>query len=393
MNSDIKQLSLLLYNHLQKIYSDPPFPLHRPIFSGNEKEYLTNCIDSNFVSSVGAQVSKFESEVAKFVGGSYGIATVNGTAALHTSLLINDIEAGDEIITQALTFVATSNAIAYVGAKPIFVDVDKDTLGMSPIALKSWLLKNTFQSNGQTYNLASRARISACIPTHTFGFPCRIEEIALICQEFNLVLVEDTAESLGSFSAKTHTGNFGSCSAFSFNGNKIITTGGGGMIVTNDPKLANKAKHLTTTAKCSHPYEFFHDQVGYNYRLPNINAAIGLAQMENIFSILESKRKIAVGYQEFCVSNNLKFVHPRENTETNFWLNAIILKNREQRDLFLKETNKLKIMTRPIWRLMTELPMYQQCENDGLINSKWLVERVINLPSSVPESDPLKEYT
>ena len=380
----IEKISHLLHKYLQDIYHESYFPLHRPIFAGNEKQYLADCIESNFVSSVGPIVSEFEEKVAKFVGCAHGIATVNGTAALHTSLIINDVKPNHEVISQALTFIATANSIAYTGAKPIFVDVDRDTLGMSPTALNDWLVKNTFQSKGKTYNTSSGAQISACIPVHTFGLPCRIKEISTICKKFNIVLIEDAAESLGSFANEVHTGNFGACSAFSFNGNKILTTGGGGMIVTNDKNLANRAKSLTTTAKRAHPYEFFHNETGYNYRLPSLNAALGLAQIENLNPILECKRNVAIQFQAFCEKNNLRFIKPIEDTVTNFWLNTVLLKDRAQRDQFLQETNKLGIMTRPIWRLMIELPMYKNCENDGLKNSKWLVDRVINVPSSVP---------
>lgn len=384
---NIFENSKKLKSFLKDIYGAEDVLLHRPIFFGNEKQYLSECIESNFVSSVGARVIEFETNIANFVGASNGIATVNGTLALHAALLVCGVKRGDEVISQALTFVATSNAITYTGATPVFVDVDIDTLGMSPTALRSWLKKNTHRRSGETYNKTSGARISACVPMHTFGLPCRIKEIADICKEYNLVLIEDSAESLGSYVDNLHTGSFGACSIFSFNGNKIITTGGGGMIVTNNKIIAQKAKHLTTTSKIGHAYEYFHDEVGYNYRLPNLNAALGVAQMENIYQILKSKRKIASKYRKFCSQNDLNFIEPIENTTSNFWLNAILLENLEERDCFLKETNSLGIMTRPIWRLMTELPMYLDCQNDGLQNAKWLVDRVVNVPSSVPEAD------
>ena len=369
---------------VHELYGHDFIPLHRPIFFGNEKKYLSDCIDSNFVSSAGPKIAEFENKVANFVGAKYGIATVNGTSALHIALVLSGVRRGDEVITQALTFVATANAIRYCNAEPVFVDVDQDTLGMSPDALRRWLEQNTFNKDSKTYNKNTNAQISACLPMHTFGLPCRILEISDVCREFNIALVEDTAESLGSFADGIHTGNFGLCGAFSFNGNKIITTGGGGLIATNDVHLAKRAKHLTTTAKIPHDFEYCHDETGYNYRMPNINAALGLAQMENFKLILERKRKIADRYKSFFSKTNFQFIEPRENSTTNFWLNAIITNDRKLRDEFLKKTNKAGVMTRPIWRLMPELPMYSHCQSDDLFNSKWLVDRVVNIPSSVP---------
>lgn len=372
---------------VQEIFGPAPTPLHRPVFEGHERAYLTDCIDSNFVSSVGARVTEFERSVAAFAGASYGVATVNGTSALHASLLLAGVEPGDEVISQALTFIATANAISYIGAKPVFVDVDRDTLGMSPVALKDWLEANATRENGHAVNRVTGARIAACVPMHTFGIPARIEEIAAVCAEYGVVLVEDSAESLGSYVGTCHTGTFGKLSAFSFNGNKIITTGGGGMIVTDDADLAARAKHLTTTAKQPHPYEFFHDQTGYNYRLPNLNAALGVAQMESLPQMLAIKREVAGRYRAFCQANGLTYIDAIEGTTTNYWLNAILLDSREQRDTLLKESNAVGVMIRPIWRLMSELPMYAACQNDGLDNSRWLVDCVVNLPSSVPESE------
>ena len=370
-----------------EIYGPGPIPLHRPVFEGNERRYLVDCVDSNFVSSVGAKVAEFERQVAAFAGATHGIATVNGTAALHATLLLAGVTRGDEVISQALTFIATANAISYIGARPVFVDVDRDTLGMSPTALRTWLETNTRRENEGIINAVTGARIAACVPMHTFGLPCRIAEIAEICAEFGVPLIEDTAESLGSYVGMRHTGTFGKLAAFSFNGNKIITTGGGGMIVTDDGELAVRAKHLTTTAKRPHAYEFFHDETGYNYRLPNLNAALGVAQMEALPEMLKIKAEVAACYRDFCARHGLTFIDARAGTTANFWLNAILLEDRAARDALLEESNAAGVMTRPIWRLMTELPMYADCQNDGLENARWLVDRVVNLPSSVPASE------
>jgi aminotransferase in exopolysaccharide biosynthesis len=382
-----KSHSAAVVDFVRSIYGEGFIPLHRPVFKGNERAYLIDCIDSNFVSSVGTRVSEFEQQIADFVGAAHGIATVNGTAALHAALILAGVERGDEVISQALTFIATANAISYIGAVPVFVDVDRDTLGMSPAALRVWLEANTRAENGVTVNKATGARIAACVPMHTFGIPAQIEEIAAICAEFNIALVEDTAESLGSYVGTRHTGTFGQLAAFSFNGNKIITTGGGGVIVTNDADLAARGKHLTTTAKRQHPYEFYHDETGYNYRLPNLNAALGVAQMETLPETLKIKAEIAARYRAFCAAEGLNFIDAPEGRRTNYWLNAIILDNRAQRDAMLEECNAAQVMVRPIWRLMSELPMYKACQNDGLENARWLVERVVNLPSSVPENE------
>lgn len=372
---------------VKEMYQYSKILLHRPVFEGKEKQYLIDCIDSNFVSSVGAKVSEFEEQVAAFAGARFGVATVNGTAALHTSLLLAGVEQGDEVISQALTFIATCNAISYIGATPVLVDVDKDTMGMSPDALRLWLEANTLREGGRVINRHTSARIAACVPMHTFGLPLRIAEIASVCEEFGIPLIEDAAESLGSYVGSRHTGTFGQLATLSFNGNKIITTGGGGMILTDDEELARRAKHLTTTAKVPHPWEFSHDEVGYNYRLPNLNAALGCAQMEKLPTILAIKAEVADRYRQFCAANDLHFVDAPVGTTPNFWLNAITLEDRSARDAFLAASNAAGVMTRPIWRLMSELPMYNDCQNDGLENSRWLADRVVNLPSSVPESE------
>ncbi|MBK1726388.1 LegC family aminotransferase, partial [Halorhodospira neutriphila] len=375
-----------LIQEIRAIYGQEGFiPLHRPIFEGAEKAYLTDCVDSNFVSSVGARVTELEERIADFVGARHAVATVNGTAALHAALAVAGVEPGDEVLTQALTFVATCNAVAYAGAHPVFVDVDTDTLGLSPAAVRRFLAEQTEPGpDGGRVNRATGRRIAACLPMHTFGHPCRIEELAAVCDEFGVPVVEDAAESLGSYVGERHTGTFGRLGTLSFNGNKVITTGGGGMIITDDDWLAARARHLTTTAKAAHGYEFFHDELGFNYRLPNLNAALGCAQMDRLPAILAAKREVARRYAAFFEGRPEAFITEREGTTANYWLNAVRLESREARDALLEYTNQREVMTRPIWRLMTELPMYQHCQHDGLANSRWLEARIVNLPSSVP---------
>jgi aminotransferase in exopolysaccharide biosynthesis len=390
MSSDFSAWTRDLVGTIKDIYGEGFVPLHRPVFAGTEREDLGACIDSNFVSSVGAQVIEMEQRVAGFAGASHGVAVVNGTNALQVALRLVGVERDCEVVTQALTFVATCNSMAYLGARPVFVDVDRSTLGLSPGALLRFLEAHGELRNGQCFNRNSGRRIAACQPMHTFGHPARIDEIAAICSDWHIPLVEDAAESLGSYYKGKHTGSFGRVGVFSFNGNKIVTTGGGGMIVTDDEELAAQAKHLTTTAKVDHPYEYVHDQLGYNFRMPNLNAALGCAQIEQLPDFLVIKRGIAERYAAFCAEHGLEFVHEPEHARSNYWLNAIILKDREERDRFLKATNDQGVMTRPIWRLMNELPMYADCQHDGLEVSKWLEERVVNLPSSVPDGHPFK---
>ena len=358
-------------------------PLHEPRFNGNEKKYLNDCIDSTFVSSVGKYVDTFEKEFAKNVGSKYAIATVNGTAALHISLILANVKKDDEVITQPLTFIATCNAISYIGAKPIFIDVDVDTMGLSPTSLKEFLENNCEIVNNQCINKITKKVIKACVPMHTFGHPCRIDEIKDICDNWNIILVEDAAESLGSFYKQKHTGTFGKVAAFSFNGNKIITSGGGGVIVTDDEAIAKRAKHITTTAKIPHPFEYVHDEIGYNYRLPNINAALLVAQLEQLTGFLEAKRNLSLKYKEFFSNNNINFIEEPKNSKSNYWLQAVLLNDKKQRDEFLEFTNKNGVMTRPIWKLMNELEMFRDCQKADLENSKYLEERVVNIPSSV----------
>ncbi len=370
---------------IQDLYPTKEFVvLHEPVFLGNEKKYLNECIDSTFVSSVGKFVDRFEKEFAKYVGSKYAIATVNGTSALHISLLLANVLKDDEVITQPLTFIATCNAISYCGAKPIFVDVDRDTLGLSPSSLKDFLEKNCEVTKGKCINKTTNKVIKACVPMHTFGHPCKIDEIKQICDEWNIALVEDSAESLGSFYKQKHTGTFGKLGAFSFNGNKIITSGGGGVIVTDNENLAKRAKHLTTTAKIPHPFEYIHDEIGYNYRMPNLNAALLVAQMEQLDRFLENKRELAKKYEQFFNSyDDIEFIKEPKNTSSNYWLNSIILKDLKTRDTFLQYTNKNAIMTRPIWKLMNKLEMFKNSQSTSLDNAIWLEERVVNIPSGV----------
>lgn len=371
--------------YIKDLYGNQEFtPLSVPKFLGNEKKYLDDCIDTTFVSSVGKYVDRFEEEMAKYVGAKKAVVCVSGTNALHMSLMLAGVERDDEVLTQALTFIATCNALSYIGAYPVFIDVDKSTMGLSPDALKGWLVKNSEIRNGQCYNRNSGRRIKACVPMHTFGCPVRIDEIASVCAEYHIELVEDAAESIGSRFKGQHTGTFGKVGAMSFNGNKTITTGGGGMMFFDDVELGNYAKHITTQAKIPHRWEFKHDHIGYNYRMPNINAALGCAQLENLDRFVADKRATAATYAEFFSHvEGIEFFTEPENCYSNYWLNSVILKDRDAQLEFLQETNDNGVMTRPIWELMNRLPMFENCENDGLKNSMWLVDRVVNIPSSV----------
>lgn len=360
-----------------------PVPLHSPVFFGNEKKYLNDCIDTTFVSYVGEYVSKFEKITAEFTGAKYSVAIVNGTAALQIALQIAGVRYDDEVITQPLTFVATANAISHCGAKPVFVDVDLDSMGMSPEKLNDWLNKNVKYDTikNKQINKSTNRTISAIVPMHTFGFPCRIDEIISIANKFNIPVIEDSAESLGSYYKGKHTGTFGLAGILSYNGNKTITTGGGGMIITDNEQFAAKAKHLTTTAKLPHKYEYVHDEIGYNYRLTNLNAAVGVAQMENINLILDDKRLTAKKYMDFFINTNIKFIWEKTDTKANFWLNSIMLPDLNLRNEFLNISNDNQVMTRPIWCLLNKLKMYENCQSGDLANSLWLEERVVNIPS------------
>jgi aminotransferase in exopolysaccharide biosynthesis len=378
-------------NFIRSRFPEKDFiPLHEPRFSGNERKYILDAIDSTFVSSVGAYVSKFEEMIAAIAGTKYAIATVNGTSALHMALIVSGVKRSDLVISQSLTFIATCNAISYIGASPAFVDVDTDTMGMSPIALEKWLFENTEirinPESGQSgsYHKTSNQRIAAVVPMHTFGHPCRIDEIAEICANYHIPMVEDAAESLGSYYKGRHTGSFGLFGTFSFNGNKTVTCGGGGALVTNDAELAAKAKHLTTQAKVPHQWEFNHDEIGYNYRMPNLNAAFACAQLEQLIDFVENKRALASDYTLFFDNfTGIDFKKEPAGSKSNYWLNAIEVENKEMREAFLAATNENGIMTRPAWTLMHKLPMFDSCFRGDLQNSEYLSDRLINIPSSV----------
>lgn len=378
-----------MYNEVVKfireLYATDEFvPLHAPCFSGNEKKYLNECIDTTYVSSVGKFVDRFEEMVAEYTGSAKAVVCVNGTNALHMGMLLAGVEKDDEVLTQALTFIATCNAISYIGAHPVFIDVDKETMGLSSSCTKDWLARNTEIKNSSCYNKKTGRRIKACVPMHTFGHPVKIDELTDICNEYHIELVEDAAESLGSFYKGKHTGTFGKIGAISFNGNKTITTGGGGMLLFQDEELGKFAKHITTQAKVPHRWEFVHDQIGYNYRMPNINAALGCAQMENLETYIQNKRETAERYKSFFAQiDGVDFFSEPESSRSNYWLNVVLLKDkRAQRD-FLAYTNDNGIMSRPVWGLMNKLEMFKECQADELSNTLWFEERVVNLPSSV----------
>jgi len=362
--------------------SEDFIPLHEPRFRGNEKAYLLDTIDSTFVSSVGAYVDDFERKMESYTGATKAVAVVNGTAALQVALRLVGVSKGDEVITQALSFIATANAISYNNAIPVFLDVDLDTMGLSPDAVRKFLESYAELRDDGCYNKSTGNRISACVPMHTFGFPVHLDELITICNKWKIPVVEDAAESLGSYYKGRHTGTIGQAGCFSFNGNKTITCGGGGALVTNDLNLGTKAKYLTTTAKRPHPYEFFHDELGYNYRMPNLNAALACAQMEMLESFLLDKRKLAGEYAHFFKSIGVNFRAEINDTKTNYWLMCVELNNKSERDHFLKETNEKGIMTRPIWTLIYKLPMYQHCYRDEQINAEFLEQRIVNIPSS-----------
>lgn len=379
-------------NFIKDLYGNQEFtPLSVPKFIGNEKKYLNECIDTTFVSSVGQFVDRFEKDMVAYTGAKRAVVCVSGTNALHMALMLAGVEREDEVLTQALTFIATCNAISYTGAHPVFIDVDRSTMGLSPDALKAWLPQNAEIRNGQCYNKGTGRRLKACVPMHTFGHPVRIEEIAYICAEWHIELVEDAAESVGSKHKGKHTGLFGKVGALSFNGNKTITTGGGGMLLFMDEELGTLAKHLTTQAKIPHRWEFKHDHIGYNYRMPNINAALGCAQLEHLDEYIADKRATAAAYAEFFKNvDDIEFFTEPEDSFSNYWLNVVILKDHEAQLQFLQETNDNGVMTRPIWELMNRLPMFEHCQHDNLENTTFFADRVVNIPSSVRLTDLAK---
>lgn len=389
---------------IKDLYNNQEFvPLAVPKFIGNEKKYLNECIDTTFVSSVGQFVDRFEKDMAAYTGAKRAVVCVSGTNALHMGLLLAGVKRDDEVLTQALTFIATENALSYIGAYPVFLDVDRSTMGLSPDALKEWLQKNAeirmntrigeldkshdfaYQEDELAcYNKNTGRRVKACVPMHTFGHPVRIEEIAALCKEWHIQLVEDAAESIGSKYKGIHTGLFGEIGALSFNGNKTITTGGGGMLLFNDEELGAYAKHITTQAKIPHRWEFRHDHIGFNYRMPNINAALGCAQLEHLDEYVADKRATAAAYAEYFKNvDGIDFFVEPENAFSNYWLNVVILPDHDKQLEFLQETNDNGVMTRPIWELMNRLPMFEHCQHDSLENTIWFADRVVNIPSSV----------
>lgn len=373
-----------LIDLVRQIYqSSGTIPLHEPRFRGNEKRYLADCIDTTFVSSVGAYVDRLEAMMSEITGAKAAIATVNGTAALHMALILANVQDGDEVITQPLSFVATCNAIAYQGAHPVFVDVDRDTLSLSPEALRAFLEENAERKAKVCYNRKTGRCIKAVVPMHTFGLPGRAEALRDICAEWGITLIEDAAEAIGSRIGERHSGRFGALGAFSFNGNKIVTSGGGGCIITDDEELARRAKHLTTTAKRAHPWEFDHDEVGYNYRLPNLNAAVACAQLEQLPEFLDDKRTTASRYAAYCHTHGIDFVQERPDTRANYWLNCIQMTSRHERDSFLAYCHAQGVMARPAWILMPRLPAFSGEFSGPLGNADWLADRLVTLPSSV----------
>jgi len=381
--SDLPQKYQDLIGFIRWLYgAEGVIPLHEPRFWGNEKAYVVDAIDSTYVSSVGEYVNRFEAMMRELTGARYAIATANGTVALHMAMILAGVKDGDEVVTQPLSFVATCNAISYERALPVFVDVDRDTMSLSPDALRAWLEANAERRDNGTFNRKTGRRIAAAVPMHTFGLVGRIEELAAICNDWNIVLVEDAAESIGSLSGNRHTGTFGKLGAFSFNGNKTVTCGGGGCIVTDDETLGKLGKHLTTTAKVPHAWDFFHDRVGYNYRLPNLNAALACAQLEQLAVMLANKRDTAQRYKRFCREHGIAFVDERPGTTANFWLNAVLTDTPAERGAFLAASNGEKVMTRPIWTLMHRLPAFADAERGPLDNAEWLEARVVNIPSS-----------
>jgi perosamine synthetase len=373
-----------LINFIKKSFNTQDFiPLHAPVFRGNEKKYLNQCIDSTFVSSVGPFVNRFEELMNQITQTKKTTAVVNGTAAVQVGLRLVGVKENDEVITQALTFVATANAIAYNNAHPIFLDVDLDTMGLSPRAVNDFLDEFGELREDGCYNKSTGRKISACVPMHTFGFPVHLDELITICSFWKIPVVEDAAESLGSEYKGKPTGSFGEVAAFSFNGNKIVTSGGGGAITTNNIEIGERAKFLTTTAKQPHPFEYIHNEIGYNFRMPNLNAALACAQLEQLNMYLNNKRTLATSYEKFFIKKGIKFRTETKNTKANYWLMCIELENLKERNLFIESTNSSNVMTRPIWKSMDSLTMYKNCQKDELLNTKFLEDRIVNIPSSV----------
>lgn len=372
-------------NALRTAIGPGPYGLHEPTFAGNESVNLQECIASTFVSSVGPFVDRFEHEIAEYTGSRFAVATVNGTAALHVALLLAGVEPDDEVLVPSLSFVATANAVRYCGAVPHFVDSSAGNAGMDPGALRDWLVSTSEKHSGFVRNRFTGRRIRAVVPMHTFGHPCDLDPLLAIGREFNLAIVEDAAESLGSWYHGQHTGTFGLLGILSFNGNKTITTGGGGAILTDNPELARRAKHLTTTAKVPHRWGFVHDEVGFNYRMPNMNAALGCAQLEQLTGFLDSKRRLFERYREsFGVIAGAHILGEPPGCQSNYWLQTLLLDTDvdKERDSILTTTNDAGFMTRPTWTLLHHLLPYQNCPRAPVPVAEDLERRIINLPSS-----------
>jgi|TARA_B110000971_G_scaffold216670_1_gene252082 perosamine synthetase len=370
---------------LRAVVGSKRVPLHEPSFTGNEWLYLKECLDSTFVSSAGKFVDRFEIELAAFTGAKHAVAVVNGTAALHIALKLAGVKADDEVLIPSLTFVATANAVTYCGAMPHFVDSDEYTLGVDAAKLRDYLISQTEQRSGLCVNRSTGQIIRAFVPMHTFGHPVDLDGLLAIAHDFNIVLIEDAAESLGSYYHGGHTGTYGLMGTLSFNGNKTITTGGGGAILTNNSKLASYAKHLTSTAKLPHAWEYCHDEIGYNYRMPSINAALGCAQLEQLPAMLIAKRKLFQHYQAaFSAISGLKLIMEPNQCKSNYWLQTLLLGKEQasQRDIILQATNDAGFMTRPAWVLMHKLKPFSGCAYMDLECAESLARRLINIPSS-----------
>ncbi|MCC7501234.1 MAG: LegC family aminotransferase [Flavobacteriales bacterium] len=368
---------------IRELYGTTGFvPLHAPVFVGNEKAYLAECIDTTFVSYVGKFVERFEKAVMDYTGAKHAVACSSGTAALHMALHVGGVKPGDLVLMPALTFVATANAVRYCQADPLFIDTDRTTLGFDMAQLADYLRTGTERRNDGVYDKATQRRLGACLPVHLFGHVSRLDELVALCAEHDVTLIEDSAEAMGSFFQGRHAGTFGHVGVLSFNGNKTITTGGGGMVITDDEAVAERIRHITTTAKVAHRWEFFHDELGYNYRLTNLNAAIGVAQMEQLDRYITSKRAIAARYAEFFGNGSAQHFAEPADCQSNYWLNVILLADRTERDAFLAYTNDNGVMTRPAWTLMSKLPMYSQCPALSLEGAQWLEDRLVNIPST-----------
>ncbi len=370
-------------DNVKQFYGKEFVPLHEPTFNDKEVEYVTDCVKTGWVSSVGAYVNRFEEDLAKFVGVKRAVAVVNGTAALHIALKVAGVKAEDEVLMPSLTFIAAANAVSYLGAVPHFIDVSMNTLGVDADKLKIYLEQIGKLQNNQLYNRETGRRISALVPMHTFGHAADIEGLLKVCEMYNLTLVEDAAESLGSYYNGKHTGSFGKVSAFSFNGNKIMTTGGGGAIVTDDDAIADYAKHLTTTAKIPHRWAYEHDEIGFNYRMPNINAALGCAQLEKMPLFIQQKRELKKQYEQWLAGiEGVQLFEEPANTRSNYWLQTILLDEQFNRDEVLGFLNEQGVMSRPIWNPMHHLAIYQNCPKSDLSVTDQLNMRVVNIPST-----------